>query len=128
MTPGIVKLYWDYASKFPDKSFPIAFYDPLEEKEICLSDTATISEEISFMAGVQSVKTILSFTSEEDLPLDRRIGFIAVDAEGNKYLVGNKPPHCGVLTRTAETNKPSESPSFYKYSFEIPFPKYKYER
>lgn len=64
----------------------------------CISDTAT-----------------LEFSTTERLPIHRRLGFVVVDQEGAKWLIGAKEPPFPVVECTAEMGAPSGKQSVLTY-------------
>lgn len=127
MMPGIVKLGWIRADSLPDFLDPVIYID--EEKLLDsvrwfdIAGVATLQEEKNNSFLEITAKTKLDFVSSESI--GKRVGFMAVDAEGNIYVVGNAPPHCGSLAVTAQYNEPSGKASAFYYSFSVPVPIFK---
>lgn len=128
MLPGIVKISYTPADSLPDFLLPVIpddFLMNLELTEVDLADVGSLSEESTGVCLDFNTITKLEFTASEELPNERRLGFVVQDAMGNQYIIGNRPPHCGSLKRTAQVNEPSGKASIFYYSFIVPVPKYK---
>lgn len=124
MIPGIIKIGFFDASILPDFTNPVLpgfSYDP---EWIDLAGMGSLSEETTGSPLNSDVNTTLEFATVEEIMSSRPIAFIVEDAGGTQYLIGNCPPHCGVLTKRAQINTPSDKASINYYTFSIPVPKY----
>lgn len=125
MVPGIVKVGYFEASLLPDFTKPVApVRAQIVPEWVELSDVGSLSEDADYDPLGLAVKTTLEFSSPDEIPVNRQIAFLVEDALENRYIVGNRPPHCGVLKRQAQINSPSEKASVNYYSFNIPIPKH----
>ena len=125
MNPGIVKVAYFSADSLPDFTLPVLPNEiDISPVEVELAAVGSISEESKYSPVGLNTSTKLEFTSPEAIPVDVPVAFLVEDADGYRHIVGNAPPHCGVLTKSAQINDPSGKASVNYYSFSLPLPKY----
>ena len=138
--PGIVKIGWVYVDNIPDMTYPltISFWvndgiNPLppivtgsgiilKPEFIELTKVASLKEEAESDSLGFACESTLDFYSEVEIPLIRKIAFVAYDVLGNKYLVGSGLPHSGSLKRIGQIDSPEGGASVFHYSFKVPVP------
>ena len=123
MLPGIIKIFYVNINRIPDFTKPhIPLTSALGETEIELHGWATLTEDSNMTGGEEGYSVTLSFNSCVNLNVDPK-AFIAVDAMGNRHLIGNALPHWGQLKKSEVYNPPNGDPTLYKYTFTCPVKK-----
>lgn len=122
MIPGIVKVGFFSAYDAPDSSYPVLPEElSVNPVWVELAAVGSITEESNYSPLDLNVKSELAFSSSDDISTSKKLAFIAVDAQGEMYLIGNRPPHCGNLKKVAQINEPSGKASVFYYTFSLPF-------
>lgn len=96
---------------------PSGVYDMITE--ICFSGTPTCVCESEYDNHAQVEKATLTFYSTDDLPIRHALAFLALDANGQWWLLGHREAPYPTIRRTQQTGTPADERAVYTYEVSL---------
>lgn len=92
---------------------PVSIYQELTK--VCFNGNPTCITESEYDRHAQSEKTVLTFQSVEELPINRNLAFIVSDVGGRHYIIGHFEDPFPTIKRTKNLGTPAEEKAGYTY-------------
>lgn len=118
--PGIIAIRYLYCSSLPlniefksISGVPVGIYLPMTM--VCFSGNPTCITESEHDNHAQSEKTVLTFQSVDELPINRQLAFLVSDVCGRHYIIGHFEDPFPTIKRTQNLGTPGDEKAGYTY-------------
>ena len=118
--PGIVRIAYIGCVNLPQyiemktlAGIPSGVYDMI--KEVCFAGTASCVCESEYDNHAQVEKATLTFFSVDSIPIRQAIAFLALDSNGQWWLLGHHEPPYPTVRRAFHTGAPADDKAGYTY-------------
>lgn len=122
--PGIAAIQYLYCSALPLNlelksmaGVPVGIYQQLTD--VCFTGNPTCITESEYDNHAQSEKTTLTFSSTDELPVNKRLAFVVADINGHKFIIGHFEDPFPTIKRTRSLGTPDEEKAGYTYEVKL---------
>lgn len=122
--PGIVRIAYIECMNVPEHielkalaGIPVGVYEQMTE--ICFTGNGTCTCESEYDNHAQVEKATLTFFSTDKLPIRRAIAFLALDTNGQWWLLGHRETPYPTIKRTQHSGTPGEERAVYTYEISM---------